>query len=127
MGQADPSFHKVSAVSTGQERHRCRGQAQKQRWMQVGRSVWRPCWDRGRPDQGSCPTGARGCEEGKQMLSGASTHGVSGSAQRPVRWEWAWDMSPRDGAAVSKELGFSLVEVSSATFIAALAVFLGEP
>ena len=70
MGQANPSFHKVSAVSTGQERHWCRGQVQKQRWMQVGRSVRRPRWDRGRPDRGSCPAGARGCEEGKQMLSG---------------------------------------------------------
>ena len=36
-------------------------------------------------------------------------------------------MGPGDGAAVSKEPGFSLVAVSSATFIAALAVFLGKP
>ena len=126
-GRPTPASTRSAPSPRGKNGTRCRGQAQKQRWMQVGRSVWRPCWDRGRPDQGSCPTGARGCEEGKQMLSGASTHGVSGSAQRPVRWEWAWDMSPRDGAAVSKEPGFSLVEVSSATFIAALAVFLGEP
>lgn len=38
-------------------------------------------------------------------------------------------MGPRDGAAatVPREPGFSLVEGSSATFIDALAVFLGEP
>ena len=54
-------------------------------------------------------------------------NGVSASAQRPVRREQARDVSPGDGATVSREPGFSLIEVSSATFIDALAVFLGEP
>lgn len=63
------------------------------------------------------------------MLSGASTQGVSSSAQHPVRQERARDVGPRDRAMATmpREPGFSLVEVSSATFIDALAVFLGEP